>query len=424
MATEQLFVSIVIILVAARVLGELFKRIRQPPLVGELLAGVIVGPSLLGVVIPSADLHVLSDLAVFFLMFLAGLEMDPRQIRKAGRSAIVISLVAFFLPFLAGVNVGLLFGLPMVQSLFMGLLLSITAVPVSAIVLMQFGILNSRLGNTVMAAAVINDILSLIVLSIILQIHTAEGTAAQVNFDNVAWSGTKIAAFLAGIFIFDILFRKSSAWLPARVEPFFKKYLQTKEAAFGILLITTIAISLIAQDIGLHFIIGTFFSGLVVYKDMIGRQNFSRVYGIISAITFGFFAPIFFALIGVEFHAQSLVNTIPLFLALLGVAIGSKITAGYAGAKIARFSRETSLAIGFLMNGRGMVELVIASIGFTVGILDITLFSVAVAIGFITTILAPITSRPFVSIAKSKGSQDVALVIEEENQDTAMESER
>ena len=410
MATEQLFVSIVIILVAARVLGEVFQRIKQPPLVGELLAGVILGPSLLGLIMPSPGLAVLSNLAVFFLMFLAGLEMDPREIRKAGRSAIVISLVAFFIPLLAGTAVSQLFGLTMVQSLFMGLLLSITAVPVSAIVLMQFGILNSRLGNTVMTAAIINDILSLIVLSIILQIHAAEGTTAVVELGDVTWSGAKIAAFLGGIFLFDILFRKSALWLPRKVEPFFQKYLQTKEAAFGILLITTIVISLIAQDIGLHFIIGTFFSGLIVYKEMIGKLNFNRVYGTISAITFGFFAPLFFALIGIEFQVQSLVNAIPLFLALLAVAIATKILGGYVGARISRFSDGTSWAIGFLMNGRGMIELVIASIGFAAGILDLTLFSVAVAIGFVTTILAPVTARPFVSSAKAKGSSDVAVL--------------
>lgn len=407
MATEQLFVGIVIILVAARVLGEVFQRFKQPPLVGELLAGVIIGPSILGLVLPSPDLQVLSNLAVFFLMFLAGLEMDPREIRRAGKAAIIISIVAFFVPLLSGTGVSMLFGLTTVQSLFMGLLLSITAVPVSAMVLMQFGILNSRLGNTVMTAAVVNDIMSLIVLSIILQISAADGSG-QLNLGDLASSGIKIAAFLAGIFLFDILFRKTASWLPHRVEPFFKR-LQTKEAAFGVLLITTIAISLIAQDIGLHFVIGTFFSGLVVYKEMIGRQNFNRVYGIISAITFGFFAPIFFALIGIEFNVQSLLSAIPLFLALLGVAILTKIAAGYVGAKVAGFDQEISMTIGFLMNGRGMVELVIASIGFAAGIIDATLFSIAVAIGLITSIIAPITSRPLVSNAKSRGSEAVQL---------------
>ncbi|HEV8387034.1 MAG TPA: cation:proton antiporter [Nitrososphaera sp.] len=407
MATEQLFVSIVIILVAARILGELFQRIRQPPLVGEILAGVVIGPSLLAIVTPSSDLQVLSDLAVFFLMFLTGLEMNPREIRKAGKSAIVISLLAFFAPLLAGTYVSLLFGLSAVQSLFMGLLLSITAVPVSAIVLMQFGILNSKLGNNVITAAVINDIMSLIVLSMILQV-SAGGAGIQLDFPGLASSGAKIAAFLGGIFLFDMLFRKSAGWLPNRVEPFFKK-LQTKEASFGILLITTIVISLVAQEIGLHFIIGTFFSGLIVYKEMIGKQNFSRVYGIISGITFGFFAPIFFALIGIGFNIQSLFSSVPLLLALLAVAIVTKVAAGFIGAKIVGFTKETSFAIGFLMNGRGMVELVIATIGFAAGIIDATLFSIAIAIGLVTSILAPITSRPFVSSAKSKGSNEVVV---------------
>jgi Kef-type K+ transport system membrane component KefB len=418
-ATEQLFVSIVMILVAARILGEVFQRMGQPPLVGELLAGLIIGPSILGLVRPSPDLDVLSNLAVFFLMFLAGLEMDAREIRRAGKSALVISIIAFFIPLMSGMLTSLLFGLATIQSLFMGLLLSITAVPVSAMVLMQFGILNSRLGNTVITAAVVNDIMSLIVLSIVLQVAT-DGGSGQIKLVDLVTSGIKMAAFLGGIFLFDILLRKTAGWLQRKVQPFFKK-LQTKEAAFGVLLITTIAISLIAQDIGLHFLIGTFFSGLIVYKGMIGRQNFNKVYGIISAITFGFFAPIFFTLIGIEFNVQSLINAIPLFLALLGVAIVTKVVAAYAGAKIVGFSRELSLAIGFLMNGRGMVELVIASIGFAAGVIDMTLFSIAVAIGLITSILAPITSRPWVSSAKSKGSE--AVMVKEPSSGNEWQSE-
>lgn len=407
MATEQLFVSIIIILVAARILGEVFQRIGQPPLVGELLAGLIIGPSILGLVLPSTDLHVLSNLAIFFLMFLAGLEMDPREIRRAGGSAMVISIIAFFIPLLSGTGTSLLFGLTTVQSLFMGLLLSITAVPVSAIVLMQFGILNSKLGNTVMTAAVVNDIMSLIMLSIILQLAADDGTG-RLNLGDIIVSGVNIAIFLGGIFVVDIILRKIAGGLRRRVEPFFKK-LQTKEAAFGVLLITAIAISLIAQDIGLHFVIGTFFSGLVIYKGRIGRENYNKVYGTISAITFGFFAPLFFALIGIEFNVHSLVSAVPLFLALLAVAIVTKVAAGYIGAKIVGFSREVSLAIGFLMNGRGMVELVIASIGFSLGVIDMSLFAVAVAIGLVTTILAPLTSRPLVSNAKSKGSDAVLI---------------
>ncbi len=400
MATEQLFVNVVIILVAARVLGEIFQRIGLPSLVGELLAGIIIGPSILSLVLPNESLTVLSDLSVFFLMFLAGLEMDPREIRRAGLRSCLLSIIAFSVPMVSGFFASQLLGLPTIQSLFMGLLLSITAVPVSAIVLMEFGILKSKLGTTVITAAVVNDILSLVVLSIILQLN-GPGAGGIIDLNQIFDSLVKIGAFIGGIFLVDILFRKSSNWLPTRVAPFFQK-LQTKEAAFGILLISTIIISLIAQSVGLHFIIGTFFSGLIVYKEIIRKQNYERVYGIISAVTFGFFAPIFFANMGISIDIGLISQSIPLFAALIAVAVLSKVGAGYVGARLLKFSKHESLTIAHLMNGRGMVELVIASIGFSSGILDLNLFSIAVVIGFITTIMAPLLSRNYVIKIKSE----------------------
>ena len=401
MATEQLFVNVVIILVAARLLGEVFQRFNLPSLVGELLAGIIIGPSVLSLVKPNESLTVLSDLGVFFLMFLAGLEMDPREIRKAGIRAGILSCIAFSLPFISGFAASQLAGLNMIESLFMGLLLSITAVPVTAIVLMEFGIIKTKLGSTIITAAVINDILSLIILSVILQLSESGGTGT-IDINQILDSLIKIATFIGGIFLVDILLRKTSHWLPSRMSPLFAR-LQTKEAAFGILLISTILLSLTAQElIGLHFIIGTFFSGLIVYKEIIRKQNFERVYGIISAITFGFFAPIFFAIVGINVQIDLIVKVIPLFLLLTAVAILSKVGASYLGSRLARFSKDESVAIAFLMNGRGMVELVIATIGFGLGLIDITLFSIAVLIGFITTIMAPVFSRPYVTKIKSK----------------------
>lgn len=401
MPTEQLFVNVVIILVAARLLGEIFQRVGLPALVGELLAGVIIGPSILSLVKPDESLTVLSDLAVFFLMFLAGLEMDPREIRKAGLPSCILSIIAFSIPFASGFGVSVVLDLPPIQSLFMALLLSITAVPVSAILLMEFGILKTKLGTTVITAAVINDILSLIVLSVIFQLNQG-GIAGTIDMNKIFDSLIKIGAFIGGIFVVDIIFRKSSHWLPSRISPLFHK-LQTKEAAFGILLISTIVVSLIAQSvIGLHFIIGTFFSGLIVYKEIIRKQNFERVYGIISAITFGFFAPIFFAIIGINIELGLISKSIPLFIALTGVAVFSKVGAGYVGSRILKFSKDESITIAYLMNGRGMVELVIASIGFSSGIIDLKLFSIAVIIGFLTTIMAPLLSRPYVIKIKSR----------------------
>ncbi len=401
MATEQLFISVVIILVATRLLGEFSQRLRLPPLVGELAAGIIIGPYVLKLIIPDQSLNVISDLGVFFLMLLAGLQMDPREIRKAGLSGGILSAIAFSLPFLGGLGIAALFGLGMLQSMFVGLLLSITAVPVSTIVLMQFGILETKVGNTVITAAVINDIFSLVVLSIVLQLHGANGAPVNIT-ESMINSVIKILLFIGGIFLIDILFRKANAWFQRRGAYFFEK-LHTKEAAFGILLISTILVSVVAQVvIGLHFIIGTFFSGLIVYKEIIRRENFERVYGIISAISFGFFAPIFFAVIGININMDSIANNLPFFIVLAIVAVVTKVGGGYIGSRLIKFSKDESLAIAFLMNGRGMVELVIASIGFTSGIIDSTIFSITVTIGWATTILAPILSRPYVMKIKSQ----------------------
>ena len=408
MATEELFISVVIILVATRLLGEFSQRLRLPPLVGELAAGIIIGPYVLKLVTPDESLNVISDLGVFFLMLLAGLQMDPRQIRKAGLRGGILSVIAFSLPYVGGFGIAALFGLGMLQSMFVGLLLSITAVPVSTIVLMQFGILETKLGNTVITAAVINDIFSLVVLSIVLQLHGANG--AEVNImETTINSVIKILLFIGGIFLVDILFRKASVWFQRRGTYFFEK-LHTKEAAFGILLISTILVSVIAQVvIGLHFIIGTFFSGLIVYKEIIRKENFERVYGIISAISFGFFAPIFFAVIGININMDSIANNLPFFIVLAIVAVITKVGGGYIGSRLIKFSKDESWAIAFLMNGRGMVELVIASIGFSSGIIDSTIFSITVTIGWATTILAPILSRPYVMKIKSQTTNKPSL---------------
>ena len=408
MATEQLFISVVIILVAARLLGEFFQRLKMPSLVGELAAGIIIGPYVLKLITPNDSLTVLSDLAVFFLMLLAGLQMDPREIRKAGLHAAVLSVIAFSIPFASGFAVAYFFGLPMIQSLFVALLLSITAVPVTTIVLMQLGILETKLGNTVITAAVINDIFSLVVLSLVLQLNEAGGTPVNIAGELIN-SIIKISLFIGGIFLVDILFRKTNVWLQRRGAYFFDK-LHTKEAAFGILLISTILVSVIAQEvIGLHFIIGTFFSGLIVYKEIIRKENFERVYGIISAITFGFFAPIFFAIIGIDINMDSIVNNLPFFIILGIAAVLSKLGGGYIGSRLIKFTKDESLAIAFIMNGRGMVELVIAAIGFSSGIIDSTLFSITVTIGWITTIMAPVFSRPYVQKIKSQTTNETNL---------------
>ena len=391
MGLEQVFISIVILLAGARLLGELFRRMKQPALVGELLAGIILGPTLFGVVKPNESLELLSTIAIFFVMLLIGLEMDLREIRKAGKSAFIISVIALIIPFFTGYLISNFFGLSMIQSLFIALLLSITSVPVSAIILMELGLLKTKIGTTIMSAAVIDDIISLVILAVILQLHATGGVS--FNFGNLGISTLQITGYLVGVAFLAYAVHKISRWFPHRLESFFART-KTREAIFGILIIIAITLSITAQYAGLHFIIGTFFAGLIFSDKLLGKKEADHAYGIVSGITFGFFAPLFFAIIGMKFSGQSMENVIPFLVVLVVLGILGKTLGGYLGSKICGFSKNESLVVASLLNGRGTVGLAITSLAFSIGILDITLFSVSVAVCFITTIMTPIIARP------------------------------
>ena len=222
-------------LISAMIVGEIFQRLKLPALVGQILAGVIIGPSLLNVVQPSDSLKVITDLGVFFMMFIAGLELKPDEIKKAGKNALLISSIAFIAPFLGGAAMASFLGLGMMPSLFVGLALAITAVPVMAIVLMEFGMLKSKLGVTIMTAAVIDDIVSLIVLGVILQM--AGSDHQEIDYSSLGFSVFKILIFLGGILLFDLALRKTKYRLPSQVSKVLGK-LKTREIGFGILLIS------------------------------------------------------------------------------------------------------------------------------------------------------------------------------------------
>ena len=400
MQIENLLLTIALSLASARILGELFRRIKQPALVGELLAGVILGPSLLAILEPGDSMTILSNVAVFFLIFMAGLELKLSEIRKSSKPAFLLAIVGFTIPFVTGYYVSNLFGLGQIQSLFVGLLLSITAIPVSSMILMEFGILKSKIGTTVITAALINDIMAMIVFSLILLYPSNSQTS--FDYTEVGLMGAKITIFFAVLAMVVFVMKKTNV-TSEKVEPLIQK-LKTKEASIGILLSLGISIALFAHYSNLHFIIGAFFAGLIFGSNFWGEKTHHHNSKLISGITYGFFAPLFFVFIGMEFDLKSLTNSIPLLLALLSVAVVTKIVGGFLAARITRFSNTESLAIGCLMNGRGMVEMAIASIGYSMGLIDSTLFSVVIAIGFLTTIITPIIAKPFIYRATSQRS--------------------
>jgi Kef-type K+ transport system membrane component KefB len=405
----EFFLAVFLMLLVARTFGEVLQRVKQPTLVGELLAGLLIGPSILNIIQPSPDLTLVANVSLFFIMFLTGLRLHTKDIVEAGRRAMVVSMLAFVIPFAAGASVASLFGLAQIPSLVVGLTLAITAVPVNSIILMEFGMLRTKLGATVITAGVINDILSLVVLGIILQLP--EGGVSAFSYTVVASSIAKVALFVGGILFVDRLLRRHPEWAPrqlARLGP----RLATKESSFGVMLTFSIGVSLLAEWAGLHFIIGTFCAGLLL-NELMGDDLLRRDTNVLSGITFGFFAPLLFAFIGIEFNAEALTGVLELAGVLLAVAIAGKLLGGYMGARLAGFSSTESGLIASLVNSRGFVELVIATIAYQSGLISSALFSVVVGIGVITTILSPITSR-FLLSRQVKRQEATAVTSERE----------
>lgn len=387
----QTLIAIGILFAGAKLLGMLFRKIKQPSLGGEILAGIILGPTLFGIVQLDEGLEILSTITIFFLMIFIGLEMNLREIKKSGKSAFIISITSLVIPFFVGYQISIFFGQNFIESLFIGLLLSVTSVPVSAMILRELGVLKTKIGTTVMSIAVIDDIISLVILAVIFQLHANEGMS--LDFSELGVSVLQMTAYLVGIAFLTFAIYKSDYWLPKRFENFFMKF-KIREIKIGIFIAAAIALSLIADLAGLHFIIGAFFAGLIFSEKIIGKNEPGKTFNVISKTVFGVFAPLFFVIIGVKFSGQSLEDAIPILVLLITLGILGKVVGGYIGTKLSKFPNSQGLAIAALLNGRGTVGLAITAAAYGLGILDIMLFSVCVAICVITTIITPIMARP------------------------------
>jgi Kef-type K+ transport system membrane component KefB len=382
------FLALFLMLASAWLLGEALHRIGQPALVGQLLAGVLIGPSLLNIVLPTADLSAIEQVALFFIMLLAGLVVKPDRIVAAGRRGGIVSFIAFVCPFVAGVVVARGFGVGPVASLTVGLTISITAVPVNAIILMELGLLDSELGTTVIAAGVIEAVIAFVGLTMIEQFAVGVSIDAYAS---ITVAVLKVTVFLVAVLACERFLRTNSTRVIKFTERFAPK-IQTQGSFIAILLIFAVGVSLLAEWAGVQLVIGAFFAGLLV-SELAGADALAKGSDVIRGVTFGFFGPLAFSFIGIEFVISSIGGILFLVGVVLAVAVAGKFLGGYLGAKIANFSSTESMTIGFLMNSRGFVELVVAATAYQLGLIDQSIFSMVVAVGIIATIISPIASR-------------------------------
>jgi len=410
----ELLYVLLVLLTVTRLFGELAQRLGQPIILGELIAGIALGmlvhshaetfPVLDN--LPHNEVFKgITDLSIFFLMLLAGLELHPRDMVKGSGTSLLIAIGGMVLPLGFGIALAWWFipdsSVHLAQAIFLGTALAVTAVPVSVKVLMDLDQLRSRVGHTIISAAVIDDMLSLALLAILTAVIE---NGAMPDVKGIMMVLGKVALFfLVATLIGRYLF------------PLFGRLLKSAVAAdfeFSALLIAAFAYSLLAEAMGMHFILGAFFTGLFFLRGTIAPGIFYNVKSKLSTCTTGLFAPIFFASIGMNLDISAATET-PLFvLVLIAIAFFGKLIGAGLPAYLFGYTRRESLAVGVGMSARGAVELIIADIALRAGLFthpepvpEIVehLFSAVVLMAVATTVLTPLLLRPILSVCTKDG---------------------
>jgi len=346
--SSDLILDIMGILAAAWILGYLFTRIGLSAILGQLLAGLILGPPVLGWITITPQLQFMADMGIFFIMFYTGMVMNPKELIEHLRPVLATAAAGFVLPYVLGYIVTRAFGGTELQALFIGLCISITAVALQSAVLESMRINRSETGHIIIGAAIASQILALIGLALLLGlVHTGTITALDVTFLLL-----KVGAFfgLTLILGYFVIPRIS-----IRV---------TDKGGFGFTFALTIALAMgyLAHLAGLHVVIGAFFAGQFVRRELMDDAVYLAISDRVYSIAYGFLLPIFFFSLSAHLHIAWDLNFLAFAAALTVAAYGGKFFG--AGAAVRLFGRSTreAVVVGFGMNGRGEVELVLASL--------------------------------------------------------------
>ncbi|MBL7002184.1 MAG: cation:proton antiporter [Nitrosopumilus sp.] len=390
MTAEGNFIEIIIgvgvLLVAAKLMAELFSRFKLPIVLGELLAGMIIGPFALGSLLVfdekplltiGSEIKVLGEIGAIVILFIAGLEMTPREFLRGGKASFTVGTLGVVVPFFAGLVVFQMFGFDALQSMMIATALTATSIAISVQVLSEFGKLKTAEARLIIGAAVVDDILAIAILSVVSSLATGEGGIDQVNIMDVTITILKILGF------FGIMLIASVVVIPKIITP---RLWKAKGSVEGMVTASFFGAAAIAGTIGLSPIVGAFAVGMALSTSKV-LDKIEHYIGMIGLI----FAPLFFAIIGaqVDFRAVNLE-----ILLLSGVVIAIAVVTKYFGCGLPAWlflkNKRQGMRVGIGMISRGEVGLIVAGVGISSGVLTSDVYSTIVIMVAATTIITPI----------------------------------
>jgi Kef-type K+ transport system membrane component KefB/nucleotide-binding universal stress UspA family protein len=402
-SSEFLFVAqLALLMFVGRLLGEVMIRLRQPAVMGQLLAGLALGPSLLGALFPDlqhtifpaakeqkAMLDAISQFGVLMLLLLTGMETDLRLVRRTGGTSAIASLAGIIVPFALGVALGEALpdamlpdpGKRLITSLFLGTALSIASVKIVATVIREMNFMRRTVGQVILASAIIDDtigwMITAVIFSLALQGHVDMLSLAQSVLGTLAFMGLSLTIGRRVVFIII-------RWV--------NDVFASDFAVITAILLIMCAMALITDLIGVHTVLGAFVAGILIGESpILTRHIDEQLRGLIIA----FFMPVFFGTAGLSADLTILKDPSLLFLTLGLIVIASigKFGGAFAGGKLAGLTFRESFALGTGMNARGSTEVIVATIGLSMGALSQNLFTMIVTMAIVTTMVMPPTLR-------------------------------
>ncbi|MDK0785630.1 cation:proton antiporter [Clostridium perfringens] len=378
MLSYEFLFDLALILISTKLFGLITKKVRMPQVVGALVAGVILGPAFLNVLSETEFIQKLAELGVIVLMFTAGLETDINQLKKTGKASFIIAVLGVIIPLAGGFFIASIFNKgndvnTILQNVFIGIILTATSVSITVETLKEMGKLNTRAGNAILGAAIIDDILGIIALTI-----TTSLADPSINVIIVL---AKIVMFFIFAGFAGYLFHWAFIKLDERYQRDLRRFVI-------IAFVFCLLLSFCAEEFfGVADITGAFIAGLVISDSNRSKYLNSRF----ETLSYMLLSPIFFASIGIKVQLTAMTKTIFIFaILLLLVAILSKVIGCGLGAKLCKYSNREAIQIGTGMISRGEVALIVANKGIAMGLMLPEFLAPVVIVVVVTTIVTPI----------------------------------
>jgi Kef-type K+ transport system membrane component KefB len=374
----DLILAIIVILAVAKIFAEILERAGYPPMIGEIGAGILLGPAVLNLIDLNETLEVFATIGVIALLFISGIELNPKAFAAARNAAALTAVTGMAVPFALGIVGGALLGLSPIEQVFLATVFSITSIGVSIRMLIDLREINSMVGNTIIGAAVVDDIIGVVLLGVLSSI------ALSGRLDILPLAAALLLAVLfvglsltAGRRLFSWAFRQSHTML-------------THEMPYVAAIVIALGTAAAAHAAGLHYAIGAFLAGVILGPQI---RNDRSVFDGIADFSFGFFVTFFFASVGLLFRPDPAVFWSPLVPALILLAIAGKTAGGYLGSRYHMGDRLQALTVGFGLSPRGEIGLVVAQVSLSAGIIGQALYSGVTAMVIATMVLSPLLMK-------------------------------